>query len=230
MSRFEIEKWVRLGLLALPLYGLLTVWSTWDPQPDQVAETEAWARYVGSNSYVVDHVFGAIAGGVLVILGLFALGSYLAGSKVGRLALTAMVMTVVGNALFLSIGGVSAFATPAVGRAYLAGLTEVMQLEFPAAMTVMFLFAILVAVAGNLLLGLAVWRSGVLPRWSGAAWALSAVLFYLLGAVLGMATTGASLPTQPLGAALMAVSGGWMAWSAWRSPAARLSPAATGAD
>jgi hypothetical protein len=36
----------------------------------------------------------------------------------------------------------------------------------------------------------------------------SALLFYVLGAVLGMLTTGGSLLTQPLGGLLIAISGG----------------------
>ncbi|MET4144673.1 hypothetical protein [Arthrobacter sp. UYCo732] len=55
------------------------------------------------------------------------------------------------------------------------------------------------------------WRSH-LPRWSGALWAAGAVLFYLLGVVLGQATTGSSLPTQTAGALLMGGSAVWIAW------------------
>ena len=84
--------------------------------------------------------------------------------------------------------------------------------------------AILLMFVGSLLLGVAVWRSGVLPKWAGAIWAISALLFYVLGAVLGMATTGGSLVTQPMAALLIVVSGGWMAWSVLRRP----SPAAVG--
>jgi len=50
-------------------------------------------------------------------------------------------------------------------------------------------------------------------------WALATFIFSALGAALGMATTGASLPTQPVGAALMAISGAWIAWSAVRTHA-----------
>jgi hypothetical protein len=46
------------------------------------------------------------------------------------------------------------------------------------------------------------------------------VLFYVLGAVAGLLTTGASLPTQPVGGLLIAISGGWIAWSVLRRPSA----------
>lgn len=210
--------WIRVGLTALPASGLLTVWATFTSQPDQVADPEAWAGYVVSASYVLSHTFGTIGGAVLAILGVIALGAHLANGRAGRLALTAMVATVVGQALGLVVGGISAYAIPAIGRAYLAGTPEVMAIEFPAAMTAVFMLALLFMLLGNALLGVAVWRSDALPKGAGAAWLVSALLFYVLGAVLGMATTGASLPTQPIGAALMALAGAWIAWSAFRKP------------
>jgi hypothetical protein len=59
-------------------------------------------------------------------------------------------------------------------------------------------------------------RSGVLPKWAGLLWIAAAVIFYVLGVFLGMATTGASLLTQPVGALLMAVSSAWIAWTVLR--------------
>jgi uncharacterized membrane protein YgdD (TMEM256/DUF423 family) len=92
-------------------------------------------------------------------------------------------------------------------------------------MSVLFELAILLLVVGNVLLGVAVWRSGTLPRWAGAIWVASALLFYVLGAVLGMATTGSSLLTQPVGGLLMAIGGGWIALSALRRPSAEVASA-----
>jgi hypothetical protein len=75
---------------------------------------------------------------------------------------------------------------------------------------------LLLAVSGNVLLSLAIWRSATLPRWTAVIWAAATMIFYVLGAALGMATTGASLPTQPIGAAFMAVAGAGIAWAASR--------------
>jgi hypothetical protein len=203
-------------VLALPLSGALIAWSSLDPQPDQVKHPEEWARFVGSTYYLLTHIFGSIGSALLAIFGVFALGAYLANGRAGRLGLVAMVITVVGQALSLIIGGVSTFASNAIGRAYLAGTEDVMRVEFPAAMSVLFGLAILLLVVGNVLLGVAVWRSGTLPKWAGAIWVASALLFYVLGAVLGMATTGSSLLTQPVGGLLMVIGGGWIALSALR--------------
>ena len=74
-----------------------------------------------------------------------------------------------------------------------------MAQQFPAALGPITALAMLLAVAGNLVLALAIWKSRILPRWTAATFAAGTVTFYLLGAALGMSTTGASLPTQPIG-------------------------------
>ena len=204
----------------------MTIWASLDPQPDQVKHPEAWARFVSSNHYMLTHVIGSIGGAVLAILGVFALGAslgaYLANSRAGRLGLVALVVTVVGQAVGLVIGGISTFATPAIGQAFLSGFKDVMQIQFSPVMSVIFALAILLMIVGNVLLGVAVWRSGTLPKWAGAIWLASVLLFYILGAVLGILTTGSSLPTQPLGALLIVISGTWMAWSVMRQPSTRI--------
>ncbi|MDN4643753.1 hypothetical protein [Arthrobacter sp. PsM3] len=221
MNAENIGRWIRAGLWALPVSALVTAWSTLEPQPDQEKDPDAWARFVSSDSYHFSHLIGSTGGTILAIFGIFALGCCLANSRVGSLALAAMVTAAAGTALLLVPAVISTFATPAIGKAYLGGYQDVMQLEFPGSMTGAFLLGLLLAFLGHVLLGIAVWRSRVLPRWAGALWAAGAVLFYVLGVVLGLATTGVSLPTQTAGALLMAVAGGWIARSgSRRAPAA----------
>ena len=216
-------RWIGIGLLGLPLYGALTFWSSIDPQPDPNAHLEAWSRYVTTNHYVLGHVFGSILGLILLIFGIFALGVYLATSRAGRLGLVAMVITVFGNALFLPQMGVSAFSAPEEGQAVLAGLEEFEKLPPIFANTVFSLTGLLVIVlglVGNVLLGVAVWRSGTLPRWTGALWAAANVLMYLsivYAAAIGPASTP---PTVLVGAVVVVISGAWMVWSVLSRPSA----------
>jgi hypothetical protein len=204
-------------LFALPVYGLLTAYATLEPQPDQESDPDGWARFVSSTSYLVGHVIGNVLGTTLAIFGTFALGAFLATSRAPRLALSGMVLAVAGHILFTVPGAISTFATPAIGTAYLAGNRDVMQLAFPEVVTGIVALGLLLAVIGNAILGVAIWRSGTLPRWAGVLWIVGTLVFYVLGAALGMATTGASLPTQPVGAALIAASGAWIAWAGTRS-------------
>lgn len=213
MGSRTTSRWIRAGLWTLPAAWLLTAWATLEPQPDQAQDPAGWARFVSSDLYQASHLLGSTGGTVLALFGFLALGCLLARSRAAGPAVPAMVAAAGGTALLLVPAAMSTFATPAIGKAYLAGHEDVMLLEFPDTMTAAFLLGLLLAFAGSVLLGVAVWRGGVLPRWSGALWIAGAVLFHVLGVVLGQATTGASLPTQAAGAMVLAVAGGWMAWS-----------------
>ena len=225
MGTTNVTRWIGVGLLGLPLYGALTFLSGLNPQPDPNTHLEAWSRYVTTDSYVLMHLFASDVGLILAIFGTFALGVYLAGSRAGRLGLVAMAITVFATALFLMPMGVSTFSAPKQGQAYLAGIEEFVKLpgifaDTLAALTSL-LFVVLIFV-GNVLLGVAVWRSGTLPRWSGALWASGAVFMYPLGLVYA-ATIGpqSTPPTVLVGAALLVIGGGWMALSDLRRPSAQ---------
>jgi hypothetical protein len=79
--------------------------------------------------------------------------------------------------------------------------------------------SILLGFVGNVLLGVAVWRSGILPKWAGALWAFAPVLMYIFGLAYAL-TIGAQAtpPTVPAGAVLLVISGAWIAWSALSRP------------
>jgi hypothetical protein len=62
-------------LFALPIYGLLTMWSTIGAQPNAAVDPEGWARYVSDPSYLYSHVLGSTGGTILAIFGTFALGA-----------------------------------------------------------------------------------------------------------------------------------------------------------
>src|SRR5215218_8459801 len=225
MPAANTANWIRIGLWALPLYGLLTFWSSLDPQPDPNTHYEAWSRYVTTDHYVLTHLFGSILGLILAIFGTFALGVYLANGRAGRLGLVAMVITILGSALFLPAMGVSTFAAPEEGQAYLAGIEGIPEMPTSFADTafaVTSLLFVLLLFVGNVLLGVAVWRSGTLPRWAGAFWAAAAVLMYPLGIVYA-ATIGpqSTPPTVLVGALLIVIGGAWMALSVLRRPSDR---------
>ena len=222
MSTPNTTRWIAIGLLALPLYGVLTFLASIDPQPDPNTHYEAWSRFATTNGYVLKHLFLTILGIIFGIFGTIALGAYLTRSRAGRMGLVAMVMAVLGYSLFLPWAGTSTFAAPREGQAYLAGIEEFHELPIIFAITLQGLtvvVAILLGFVGNLLLGVAVWRSGILPKWAGALWVFAPVLIYVLGLVYAM-TIGAQVtpPTVPAGALVLAISGAWIAWSVLRRP------------
>jgi hypothetical protein len=222
MSTPNFTKWIGIGLLGLALYGALTFFSSLNPQPDYNTQLEAWARYVTTNHYVLEHLFLSVLGQIFAIFGVFALGVYLATSRAPRMGLVAMVITVFGSALLLVVLGVTTFASPEQGQAYLAGMNtdELPDTFADAAQALTGLVYILLGFVGNILLGVAVWRSGTLPKWAGALWAGAHVLMYVGQGYA--ATVGAkSTPlVVPLGAVLVVISGAWMAYSVLRRPSA----------
>jgi hypothetical protein len=135
-----------------------------------------------------------------------------------------MAIAVFGSALFLLVGGVSTFSSPEQGQMHLQGIEGYRDMAPILAQTVFmatFGVAVLLMLVGNVLLGVAVWRSGTLPRWAGALWVAGSAL-PLLGLVYALLPIGAdsSPPTVPAGAALLVLSGAWMAWSVLRGPSA----------
>lgn len=209
------SRWVRAGLLGLPLYGLLTFWTTLHPQPDPSKRYAAWSRYVTTDEYVLSHVVGSGLGTSLSILGVFALAVHLASTRAGNVALLAMVVVVLGQTFFLMIIGISAVAAPLEGQAYLAGIEGLPDLPTTtasAAQGVIGLLVLVLGFVGNVLLGVAVWRSGVLPRWTAAAWTAAALLMYPFGLLVAAAVTGSTPRTVLVGALLITASGGWIAW------------------
>ena len=194
-----------------------------DPQAS--ARPGCRSRRVGpvrqQSSYLVEHITSNVVGAVLAIWGTLALGAFLSRGRAPRLALSGTVLAVAGHILFMVPGTISTFATPAIGAAYLSGNSEVMAMAFSPVLTLTIGVALLLAVAGNTIIGLAIWRSRVLPKWAGLMWIAAALIFYVLGAFLGMATTGASLPTQPVGAVLMTLSSAWIAWTVLRHRSAQ---------
>jgi hypothetical protein len=224
MSAQNTTRWMGIGLLGLALYGAMTFFSSIDPQPDPNTHYEAWSRFVTTDGYAIKHLFLTLLGTIFGIFGSIALGAYLARSRAGRMGLWAMVLTVLGYSLFLTWGGVSTFAAPIEGQAYLAGIEAYKELPASLAGTLQgatMLVSVVLAFVGNVLLGVAVWRSGILPKWAGAVWAFAPVLMYVFGLAYAM-TIGAQAtpPTVPAGAVLLTIGGAWMAYSVLHQPSA----------
>ncbi len=72
MSAANTTKWIGIGLLGLPVYGVLTFLSSLDPQPDPNTDYEAWAYYVSTTYYVLKHLFASILGMIFALFGTFA--------------------------------------------------------------------------------------------------------------------------------------------------------------
>jgi hypothetical protein len=215
-------KWVRLGVFALPLAGLLLTVSllvlsvtsgiAWSPDIDP----RGTAAAVSSRGWPVGwSVFNAAL--VLVVFGSIALAAALANRRGGPSAVVAMVVSILAIALLLPFFGILAYALPPAGQAYLAGSPDALALGDAS-----FKAALGAAVAGDLLywagcivFGVAIWRAGALPRWAAVLFAIHGLLIHGPLAL----TVIAGVPVFALlGGALLAVAGWGIARSLWRHP------------
>jgi hypothetical protein len=173
-------KRVSFGAIALILAGLTLL-----PQgimtanvptaPEQNLEFAA-----GANS--LSYRFSLALVGIsmaLFILGIFALYAHLSQTRQEKVAFAGLLVTVGFLALFLPIIGFAAFVVPAIGALVEQGHMEmiaVMDATFKEPFLPIQFFAGILWNIGNILLGIAIWRSGTLWRWGG-------LLFIIYGVI-----------------------------------------------
>ncbi len=211
---------VRIGLLTLPLSGLLTLWATIASSaffdfPDAAVDHQEVALAYGSVGYFLSQFVGYVVGLTLLTLGVFALTVYLSDIRGEQWTLGAMILSILGIGLLLSHYGLRAYALPALGGAYLGGeqgAVEMANIIFGDPTRSVFYAAFLLYSAGFILFGFGVWGSGTLPQWSGVLLAIHAPLL------------SAPLPDlfSVLGALLLLAGGGWVAFTVLRRPPARV--------
>jgi hypothetical protein len=200
----------RLGVVAIPVYGLAVLLSTLSHQPDYRTDFHAYAEYVTTTSFLVSHLLGSILGTTIGLVGVLALGAVLAATSARRLALRGLVLSVAGMAFIMTLFGAAAFAQPAIGRAYLAGQQAAVAINndlYGAPAVAVGLTGGLLYSAGAVLLGVALWRAGTLPRWTGVLYAVAVPLIAVVGLAVGVA--------QPVGAVLLIISGAWITSTIW---------------
>ena len=115
---------IRLGLLTLPLAGLLLAWATVASSAffdfsDAAVDPEKVALVYDSFGYFLSQFAGYVLGLTLLTVGVFALTAYLSEVRGERWSLVAMVLSILGIGLLLSHYGLRTYAVPALGGAYL---------------------------------------------------------------------------------------------------------------
>ncbi|MBV9164728.1 MAG: hypothetical protein JO342_01080 [Solirubrobacterales bacterium] len=188
MSQTTLNKYSRVGLWALPIYGLANLVGTLSSQPDyhKAANFPAYARYIHAPSFLASHLGLSLLGTGIGLLGFTALFVYLAmlGSGV---SVAAFVSTIIGSVFMAAVFGVAAFAQPAIGKAFLAGHRDAIALNSSVCGTALNLTvagSLLLYFAGALLFAIAISRSRSLPRNAGILFA-AAIPLFAIGSITG---------------------------------------------
>jgi hypothetical protein len=181
MVRRSFRFGLRLGILALPISGVLTLvgllsrYGTPNPRID----AKAAARTAGSMSYFVTQFVGNVVGLTMLIFGIIALTALLARTRAKNLALAAMILSILGIAPVLSALGVTTYALPVLGQAYLEGqrgTLTIVDAIFNNPLRIIFVFVFIIYAAGFILFGAAIWLSGVLRKGAAISLGLHAPL------------------------------------------------------
>ena len=145
-----------------------------------------------------------LIGVVLEALGVIALYLYLQDSRTERLAFWGMTACVLGDIAGGALFGILFFLYPQIGAFILEGHPEVaLALE---ASPALLLANVIPTVLGLVLLAVAVWRSGTLPKWAGV---VMLVGFLLLPMQV--------FAVQVAGNVLWGLGGLWIFVHAWQS-------------
>lgn len=196
----QTRREIRFGLMALALSGLLSPlvaalqgpFDLANPGSDNISA-------VLSPNYAPGWAL-ILIGVVLHLFGLFGLYRYLTYEAQSLIAFLAFVLNVAGLTLALPFLGLVAAHRPVIIELYQQGYQEVITVLGVAA---------LARIIGVPLLVIAIWKDGRLPKWTAIAFPLG---FILVAAAVTFAT-------ELLGAVLLLLSTGMMAWKGWQESA-----------
>ncbi|HEX7745012.1 MAG TPA: hypothetical protein VF462_07110 [Micromonosporaceae bacterium] len=208
---------IRLGALALATAAVLfLLYPAIRPWTDE-STVEGATAAMASGAWVASHLF-AMIGFILLPLGLLALRAVICQSGADRLAFAAVVTAWIGAGLTLPYYGAEDFglhgiATEAAADKPIDLLAVVEAVRFGPVAATTFLLGLLALGVGTVLAAAAIWRSGVLPRYSGIPFALGFALF-----IPQFFTPPAVRIAHGV---LVAVGMVWLALALWRTQATR---------
>jgi hypothetical protein len=191
-SNWTLDRYARIGLWALPVYGLANFIGTLSSQPDykKAGEFPAYARYISTSKFLASHLLASILGTGIGLLGFTALFVYLVSRSRPGVSLGAFATTVLGSMGLVALFGVAAFAQRAIGKAFLAGHHEVIKslnsAIYSTPLEVTSGVGIGLVLVGMILFAVAISASQTLPK---AAGVLLGVWFpiFAIGSIMGNA-------------------------------------------
>ena len=166
-----------MGIIALVLRG---------PVPLPNADVDAWARAVTGSNYFLAQVLTIFAY-VIPYFGFWGIYASLARlEEVERLAFWGFMCSIIGTSLAIATLGIFSFVSPQLAERYFQGdnlLPEIISQVAIGQPAMINILGGVLYLLGTGLLGLAIWRSGSLPKWAGILIALHG-LFLVFGFML----------------------------------------------
>lgn len=210
---------IRLGMICFVASGLMTIVGLWLRGPNPVhghsLDIAAFVRVSLSPNYNLTWAI-LLTNLVVQFFAWLALWGYLRGTPQEKIAFRALVLSLIGNGLFLPIAGVLAFTAPTIARLHEAGFTEVVQIANTAVfgtLALPFLLASAVTLLGGAALhAWAIFRSPTLPSWAAVPYVLHALCLTVFAQV--------HYALEFSGGPLLLISSLAVAAAVWRNTAA----------
>jgi uncharacterized membrane protein YidH (DUF202 family) len=170
---------IRLGAFAYAVAGVLfALYPALRPYSDETSMQGASA--FGSNAWLLAHMLAMVAF-TLLMVGLLGLYTALRDTAAEKICFWALVAGLLGVGLTLPFYGGEAFGLHAIGQ-------EALRQHSPALVKLagtvrgdpqdyMFAAGLLLIAFSGILVAVAVWRSGAMPKWSGVPFAVAMALY-----------------------------------------------------
>lgn len=199
----------RVAIWSLPLYAVIHLWWALQIVPEPSADPVAWVDQVASASYQQTRILAGFGSMGLGLVAMVALVGLLAGMRGRWAAVSGLLTGLAATALLLAQVGLQTFTAGAVAET-VPGAAPAARLyaELTDNMHTQFVLGLCLLSAAWLLLGVAVWRSGVFNRGDG-------LLLMIAGLLIGVTELFAPA-VVPLGPLLLAAAGLGIAWTSGR--------------
>lgn len=163
---------IRIGLATLVIGGLLGLGGLLlrGQVPFPNLDVDAWAQAVTGSNYVLAQILTILAY-VIPYLGFWAIYALLEQvENVEKLAFWGFMFSIIGTSLAIATLGIFSFVSPQIAVRYLQGdaqLPSIISQVVTGQAAIINLSGGILYLLGTVLLGLAIWRSRSLPKWSG---------------------------------------------------------------
>lgn len=166
---------VRRGIYALPVAGIVTAlpWPLIFSYSSRQSDHDAYARGLTSAAHYVSYYL-YIVGLICLLFGLLALYRSLAQTRGSNWAAAGMITSVIAIALALPVVGLLGLADRVIAQVYLDGnkdayaaLVKLSGGTFSDTINNYFGIFLFFALIGAITYAVAMWQSGVLPKWAG---------------------------------------------------------------
>lgn len=204
----QTRREIRSGLIALVVSGLLFTLGIVLRGAVDLADVTSFIRAAASPYYIPGWTM-ILVGTVLQLYGFFGLYRYLTYRAESLIALLAFFLRIVGLAVGLPLFTFLTINVPVIAKLYQHGNLEaltVLEANFTGTGIALLGIGGMAAITGFILFAIVMWRDVRLPKWT-------VILFVLSLPLLAAAIT---FVTELLGAVLLLISTGTIAWKGWQ--------------